>query len=264
MVDSSGKCKDFIRSGEHGFLEGLGMKVDSKRNLLWALSNKKDGKWFISQVHGFDLSSSKMKHFYSIKDTIPHLFNDLDIDQQGNIYLTDMHYSAVYFLDARKRKLELFLRNTLTMYPNGIALGTNNQLFIATYQNGIVNIDLKKKISGKLSGIKDSIKSHGIDGLVFTNNSLIGVYNYNIYDSTGFAIPAVIKYSLDERGCVIKEELLDEANKHFVEPTTLSVLGNKLFVLANSHLAAYNANKQSTKGIEKQLKPITILQYRLH
>jgi len=33
-VDSSGKCKDFIRSNEHGFLEGLGWKLDSKRNVI--------------------------------------------------------------------------------------------------------------------------------------------------------------------------------------------------------------------------------------
>jgi len=262
-VDTNGNCKDFILSDEYGFLEGLGMKVDVKRNLLWALSNKRNGKWFTSQVHAFDLGSSKAKHFYSIKDTIPHLFNDLDIDEQGNIYLTDTHYSAVYFLDTRKRKLDLCLRNNLTMYPNGIALGKNNQLFIATYKNGIVKIDLKKKMSGLLIGVKDSIKSHGLDGLVFSNNSLIGVYNYNIYDSTGFAICAIIKYSLNEKGNVIKEELIDNDNPHYVEPTTLCVTGKKLFVLANSHLAAYNANKESTKGIEHQLKPITILQYQL-
>jgi sugar lactone lactonase YvrE len=264
IVDRQGKCRDFIASDEQGFLEGLGMKVDLKRNLLWALSNKSDGKEFKSQIHAFDLTSAKAKHFYSVKDTIPHLFNDLDIDQHGNIYLTDMHFSAVYFLNTRKRKLDVFLKDSLTMYPNGIALGKNNQLFIATYKNGIVKIDVKKKTLRRVSGIKDSVKSHGLDGLAFTNNSLIGVYNYNVYDSTGFAIPAIVKYSLDETGQVIKEELLDEANQYFAEPTTLAVAGNKLFVLANSHLAAYNANKQSTKGIEDRLKPVTILQYQLH
>ena len=263
-IDANGKVSDFIRTNEQGFLEGLGMKVDTKRNLLWALSNKKNGIWFTSQVHAFDLASSKAKHHYSIKDTIPHLFNDLDIDDQGNIYLTDTHNSAVYFLDTRKRKLDLFLRDSLTRYPNGIALGKNKQLFVATYQNGMVKVDIEKKTSSIITGIKDSIKSHGLDGLVFSNNSLIGVYNYNIYDSTGFAICAIIQYSLNEKGMVIKEELIDADNPYFVEPTTLCVTGKNLFVLANSHLAAYNANKESTKGIENRLKPITILQYQLH
>lgn len=262
-IDQKGNCRDFISSGTQGFLEGLGMKIDTKRNLLWALSNIKEGRWFTSQVHGFDLSTSKIKETYLIKDTISHLFNDLDIDQHGNIYLTDTHYGAIYFVDTRKRKLELFLKNGLTMFPNGIALAKNNQLFIATYQNALVRIDIQKKKANAVSGIKDSVKSHGLDGLVFINNSLIGVYNYNIYDSTGFAVSAIVKYSLNQKGDVIREELLDEGNSYFFEPTTLAVTGKKLFVLANSHLAAYNANHQSIKGIEEQLKPVTILQYRL-
>ena len=263
LVDSQGNCRDFIASHEQGFLEGLGMKVDVKRNLLWALSNKSDGKRFTSQVHAFDLTSAKAKHFYSIKDTTPHLFNDLDIDQHGNVYLTDTHFGAIYFVNTLERKLQLFLKTSLTMYPNGIALGRNNQVFIATYQNGLVKIDLQKK-SPEVINTKDSVRSHGLDGLVYIENCLIGVYNYNIYDSVGFAIPAILKYRLDETGQVIKQELLDEANRYFAEPTTLAVAGNKLFVLANSHLAAYNANKQSTKGIEDRLKPVTVLQYKLH
>ncbi len=262
-VDTTGKHKDFISPGEQGFLEGLGMKVDVKRNLLWALSNKREGNIFTSQAHAFNLATAKSEQHYSIKDTIPHLFNDLDIDAQGNIFLTDTYYGAVYFIDTRKRKLDLFLKNDLTKSPNGITLAKNNQLYMATYQNGPVRIDVKNKKATLLKGIKDSITSHGLDGLVFNDDALIGVYNYNIYDSTGFAISAVIKYLLDENGNVVKEETIDKANPRFAEPTTLAVAGNKLFVLANSHLAVYNANKESTKGIEDQLKPVVILQYKL-
>jgi sugar lactone lactonase YvrE len=262
-VDANGNCKDFIHSGEHGFLEGLGMKVDSKRNLLWALSDKREGKLFTSQVYAFDLTSSKLIQSYSLKDTIPHLFNDLDIDEQGTIYLTDTYYSAVYFIDTRTKKLDLFLKNALTKYPNGIALGEGNELYIATYENGLVQIDLTTKIASRVTGINDSTMSHGLDGIVFTNNQLIGVYNYDNKAPNGVTPGAIIKYSLNEKGDVLKEEIIDNGNPYFFEPTTLSLAGKKLYVVANSHIAAYNANKESTKGIEGQLKPLTILRYQL-
>lgn len=262
-IDRNGKHKDFIPSGEQGFLEGLGMKVDLKRNLLWVLSNRKQGDTFTSQAHAFNLTNAKTEQHYSIKDTTPHLFNDLDIDALGNIFLTDTHHGAIYFIDTRKRKLDLFLKNDFTKFPNGIALGRSNQLYVATYQNGPVKIDLNNKTATVMAGITDPVMSHGLDGLVFTDNSLIGIYNYNIYDSTGFAICAVVRYVLDEKGDIAREEIVDKANPHFFQPTTLAIADKNLFVLSNSHLAPFNANKQSTSGIEGQLKPVIILQYRL-
>ena len=69
---------------------------------------------------------------------------------------------------------------------------------------------------------------------------------------------------LDEKGTtVIKEEIIDKGNPKFFQPTTAALTNKQLFVLANSHLEVYNANKQSTKGKEDQLTPVTILSYKL-
>ncbi len=87
------------------------MKIDYKRKWLWVVSDKRDGKWFTSQVHAFDLKSGKKQQFYSLKDTIPHLFNDLDIANDGKIYLTDTYYSAIYLVDPEKEQLDLFLKS---------------------------------------------------------------------------------------------------------------------------------------------------------
>ena len=62
---------------------------------------------------------------------------------------------------------------------------------------------------------------------------------------------------------IIKEEIFEKGNPHFHEPTTAALSANYLYVLANSHLATYNANKQSTSGKESLLKPVTILRYKL-
>ena len=59
------------------------------------------------------------------------------------------------------------------------------------------------------------------------------------------------------------EKIIDKGNELFHDPTTAAILGNKLYVLANSYLGEYNANKESTQGISDQLGPVTIIVYEL-
>jgi hypothetical protein len=116
-----------------------------------------------------------------------------------------------------------------------------------------------KKLS-PLKGYADSVKAYNLDGLVYRNNTIIGVYNgaNNNKDN------AIIQYSLNDRGDkIISEKIIDEGNDLFHEPTTAALLGNKLYVLANSYLSAYNANHESVKSIEDKLGPVTILVYEL-
>src|SRR5688500_16094500 len=56
-VDKRGRHFDFISSGKHGFLEGLGMKIDEERNWIWALSNKKMNNTYTSRLQAFDLKN---------------------------------------------------------------------------------------------------------------------------------------------------------------------------------------------------------------
>src|SRR3954466_11778447 len=40
VIDTNGAHKDFINTGQDDFLEGLGMKIDVKKQWLWAVSNQ--------------------------------------------------------------------------------------------------------------------------------------------------------------------------------------------------------------------------------
>ena len=262
-VDRNGKCADFIKQDQDGFLEGLGMKIDKKRNWLWAISVTTAPRSFTSKVYAFNLASAKQEQVYTLTDTIPHMFNDLDIDENGNLYITDTYYSAVYFVNTEKKKMELFLKVPEIKYPNGIAVGKNNQLYTTTYENGLAKIDITSKSAILLKGFSDSVIVRGLDGLVFSKNSLIGVYNYSLKKNS-FDTALVIKYTLNKTGDrIINEEIIDKGNSNFFQPTTLALSNKQLLVLANSHLDIYNNNKQSTVGKEDQLKPITILRYKL-
>ena len=101
--------------------------------------------------------------------------------------------------------------------------------------------------------------AHYLDGLVFWNNRLFGVYNGGVRSTH-----AIVSYILNNTGdSIIKEEIIDRGNPYFFEPTTLAIKDNQLFVLANSHLEIFNSNKQSTKGKESVLTPVVVIKYDL-
>jgi sugar lactone lactonase YvrE len=173
-IDSNGMHEDFITSNKDGFLEGLGMKIDEKKHWLWAVSNEKQDKWFISKVHAFDLATRSAKQQYVLKDTARHLWNDLVLHPNGKVYITDTYGSSIYEVDPAKQKLKMFLRDSLIAWPNGICFNTKGKIYIATYSHGLMQLDLSTKKLSQLTGYADSVKAYNLDGLVYWNNTIVG------------------------------------------------------------------------------------------
>ncbi len=256
------KQADFIPTGRDGFLEGLGMKIDTTRNLLWAISVSSSPKKFISQLHGFDLSSGNTVYKFIKEDSLPTMFNDLDLDEKGNLYITDTRSGKIYYADIINNRLEIFLDSKAILFPNGIAAGANQQLYVASYGSGLLRIDIPTKTIHKLPGFTDTLVTHGIDGLVYAGNQLMGIYSYDVKTSR-FDTPMMIKYELDETGqTIVRETKILKGDHSFVQPTTLSKAGDHVFILANSHLGIFNENNQSVKGREKEFKPLTVIRYQ--
>jgi streptogramin lyase len=250
-IDTNGSHKDFIKTGQDGFLEGLGVKIDPKKQRLWVVANQKQGQWYKSQIFAFDLKTGKVKQRYAMHDTLRHLLNDLILHPNGQVYITDTYGSSIYKVDPIKEQLNLFIQDSLLFHANGITYNEKGRIYVAS-SHGLVQLD---HVSKKLTPLtyKDSRKALWMDGLVFWNNSIIGVA-----DST------IMQYHLNTEGDqIVSERVIDEGNDHFREPTTAAVLANKLYVIANSHLAAYNRNKESVKGIETELSSVVIVVYPL-
>jgi sugar lactone lactonase YvrE len=259
-INKDGSHKDFIKSGQHDFLEGLGMKIDARKQWLWVVSNAKVNNLFTSFVHVFDIQTGSLKQKYVIKDTTRHLLNDLILHPNGSIYITDTYDASLYKVDPVKQTLSLFIKDSLIAWPNGIACHTNGNMYIATYSHGLMQLDLSSKKLTPLKGYTDSTMAYNLDGLVYWNNHLIGVYNGAKTDKDN----AIVQYALNNSGDkIVSEKIIDKGNALFHDPTTAAVLGNKLYVLANSYLGAYNANKESVKGISDKLGPVTVLVYEL-
>jgi len=255
-VQEDGSHTDFIQNGDAGFGQGLGMKVDVKHNLLWAVSNKKEGKLFSAQVHVFDIATKALKRKFVLSDTISHFMNDLVLDEKGHAYLTATESGEIFKADLETGKLSLLINDTLVKYPNGIALN-NDKLYIATYGNGLLLYDIQNKKLQQLTGYKTKDYAYNFDGLEFYKGNLYGVYNGtgDSNDKNG-----IVVYQLNTDGTkILNEQTLLIGHPLYHEPTTLSIANDKLFVLANSHLAAYNNNKESIKGIENTLTPVAII-----
>src|SRR5688572_23319014 len=218
-IDKRGHHTDFISSGKDGFLEGLGLKIDEDRNWIWALSNNKSNNVYTSRLQAFDLITGEEKVNHSIRDTVRHLFNDLVI-VDGIIYITDTYFSAVYQLDIARNEFKVFKKHPHTTYPNGITSDQKGeQLYIATYQNGIVRMDVKTQETGIMPGFTNAEAVKGLDGLIFYRNQLLGIYN--IGDAAG---QRVIQYKLAKDGrSIITEKEIDKGNRYFREPTTLAL-----------------------------------------
>jgi len=257
IAKKDGSYRDFIASGAEGFGEGLGIKIDEKRNRIWVASNKKEGNGFVSQVHVFDKSTGGVTNVFNHKDTLNHLFNDLVIDDDGNAWITATMSGKLFYADTKSDKLSIAMNDTLIKYPNGIEL-YKNKLYIATYGSGLLVYDMEKKKLDKLKGYNNATYAFNLDGPGIYNNSLLAVYNTDSLNSNN----AIIEYKLDKTGtAIVEEKIIQKGHPLFREPTTLAVAGNKLYVLANSNLGVYNANKESVAGVEQKLSPITILVY---
>lgn len=259
-IDKNGSHKNFIKSGQDDFLEGLGMKIDPKSEWLWVVSNQKQDNWYVSYVHAFDTRTGEQRQRYQLKDTTRHLLNDLTLHPNGNIYITDTYTASIYELDPAKKGFRLFLRDSLIAWPNGITYNDQGKVYVATYSHGLMQLDITSKKLEPLTGYTDKKMAFNLDGLVFWNNNIIGVFNGGENNKEN----AIVQYTLNNGGDKIEsEKIIDQGNALFHDPTTAALLNNKLYVLANSYLMEYNANKESAVGITDKLGPVVVLVYDL-
>jgi streptogramin lyase len=259
-IDEKGHAADFIKSSQDGFLQGLGIKIAEKKQWVWVVSNEKQGDRYISKVHAFDIRTKKVQQQYSIEDTARHLFNDLTLDTSEKIYITDTYGASVYEVDPSTQKIHLFIQDSLIAFPNGIASNNKGEIYIATYSHGLMKLDLVSKKLAPVTGYTDSAKAFSLDGILYYKNSIIGVYNGAEHNSNN----AIVQYDLNSEGNrIINNRIIDIGNKYFHEPTTMGIYNNEIYVIANSYLADYNANKESVDGIKDNLGSVTILVYKL-
>jgi hypothetical protein len=233
-----GMVSDFIQQAQDGFLAGNSLALDSSRHLLYATTSavpymlgyhKEDfGR---SGLFAFDLRSGKLvKKVMLAADGKMHILNQLTIDREGNVYVSDTGVSGIYVLRRGSNELETFIAGDVFRSTQGVALSKDQKtLYVADYLEGLWALDIASKTRRQLQPPAGAWL-FGLDGLSRHGDSLISV-------QIGPKPERVLKIQLDGKGASIsKVEILEMSHPDYRGPIQGTVAGQDFVYVANSQL----------------------------
>ncbi len=248
---TDGNCADFATGDQAGFWMVLGMKVSPDLKSLWICSaSEQDPTNGYSGIFGFDIASGRLigKFVMDNRDGA-HLFNDIVITRNGDIYFTDSKAGKVWRKLSGSDALTEYVKDLV--YPNGIALDEGKKaLFVADF-TGLYVVDLA---TGKRSPLSHQGRTYlnGIDGLYYYRGSLIAIQDSGNQDDR------VVRFYYDvNKKTVTTTKALQSFRPDFIIPTTGTVINGNLYYIANSQLRSLQPDGTITNP-EKLVKPVIL------
>lgn len=236
-------CETFVHSQPDGLGFVLGLKIDQRSRTLWTTSNTDKGA---SLLH-FSLPSGKLLGSYPLSGA--HLFNDLALAWNGDVFITDTREGSVYKLVHGGARLEGVLPNHEFRSANGIALSSDgSKLFISAFGDGITVVDLAAQTAAPMPHAA-GISLGYIDGLYALRGSLIAIQN-------GPMVPRIVRFSLSADDSRIEAmQILERRNPVFDGLTTGDLVSGRFYFVANSQIDKKDAFKD---GGQVHLNPLQI------
>jgi hypothetical protein len=232
QISPDNHVSDFVPANRDHLLPVLGIRLDPRDSTVWA--NAEDDLGKAELVH-FDTSGNLLGR-YSIDDGAKHGFNDLVVRQSGEIILTDSLDNNVYRFDLDKQAFAPIKIHRELIYPNGIALSSDDKTVFAADALGVVRIDLESLSTADVNPGPHSTLA-GADGLYWYNGSLIAVQN-------GIGSPRIAAFKLSQDGLRITKTTVLENRSAFTSlPTTGAIRGSDFYFISNSHIDNLNAGK---------------------
>ncbi|MBO6525254.1 MAG: hypothetical protein JJ971_15605 [Balneolaceae bacterium] len=235
-----GKIEEFIKPKAHGLWMTIGMKVDSQRRILWVNSSggsnlegytkKDDVDGRPAGVFKFNLDTGELIQKYTMETKGEvHFLNDLVVARNGDVYVTHTFGEpAIYKIANGSDELELFVKDEIIMYPNGITIADNQRVLFVAHAEGLARIDIPDKKVTALSvpeGVKVS-RRESMDGLYYYKWSLIGMQS---------DLATINRYYLNDEGDGIDRVEVVEKNHPMMDyPTTGAIIGSTFYYIANS------------------------------
>jgi sugar lactone lactonase YvrE len=256
--------EDFTSEAQDGLYSTLGMKVDAGRRILWVCSSAEAFmKGYAESDAGraalfkYDLVTRKLVRKYQLGPTPHHLLNDLALNSQGDVFVTDIASGEIFTLAHDKDELEVFIPAGRFDSPNGIAIsGDGQRLYISDMPLGVYVLDVKTKHSQRLTqpvGISPS----GSDGLYFYHNSLLGILNI-VSDRAS----RVARFHLNPSGDgLTRAEVVDCDHPLYQWPTTGVIVGDSLYYIANSQFGSFDGDRATFPP--DRLRKVVILKIKL-
>jgi len=139
-VTASGVATDFCPEGIDGMTSIFGIKVDAKKNLLWACSSpmqemKEYDSAARSAVFKFESSSGKLlEKIQRPKMEKDGVFGDLILNKKGDVFVSDSQTNTVFIINEKTRHLEPFFTSPDFWNIQGLSFSDNEKfLFISDY-----------------------------------------------------------------------------------------------------------------------------------
>jgi len=246
---NAGTSRDFIDEHAHGFQAGVGMRVDSRRRVLWACSatapHMRDYDASAPAVKGiyrFDLDSGELIGKLEQPQESPlDIFNDLTLTPAGDAFVSGFGSRRIYRVPASLDRAQVLLTLPEGHYPNGIDLSPRGQLLFVATSGGVVVVDPGSADWYPLAAPAGESLA-GIDGMYFFKDSLVAVQGERI---TRFHLS-------DGYDRVERVEVLDEGHPLFEQPTTGVIDDRFLYYIANSQFTKFDEQFRLAKLDELQ------------
>ena len=262
-VSSSGQVTAFASSPSGWPM--LAIKVDAKRNRVWATEVALDGftaapkaDWGKSAVLCFDLQTTKLLNRI---ESLPHTaLGDMALTEAGVPIVSDGERGGIYKVE--EGRLVLINEKDFISPQTPVVLPGGNLVAVPDYLRGIGILDLKNgqvhwvnHWGGAQSG-GARFALNGVDGLYFADGSLMLTQN-------GTSPERVVRMKLDRsRENVVSEEIIERATATLGDPTHGVVIGDWFYYIANSGWDALDEHGDVKAG--EKLSPGVVMRFRLH
>ncbi|MGF6371622.1 sugar lactone lactonase YvrE [Paraburkholderia sp. RAU6.4a] len=191
-ITPDGHYSEFIHDDR--LISTLGLFVDDRRNTLW-VTNSDPGvgehtnaatKGKLAAIATYDATTGEPRAYYDLSSIHPgaHLANDLAVDADGNVYVTDSFAPIVYRIDTRGQ-MSAWARDPRFhtgegFNLNGIAMHPDRYLIIGNYNSGaLFKIDIHEPSRIEQITLPEALK--GADGFDLVDSQhLVVVQNEGI------------------------------------------------------------------------------------
>jgi hypothetical protein len=255
-----GSVTDFISGSD--LLRVVGIHVDSARSLLWfatwaprpAALGSQDEPPSETRFFKCDLRTGRILRRYVPADSgNSHLFNDLAIAANGDVFVTDTEQGWVYRIRADVDSLEVFVRPNPDQFSeaNGIAVAADGLTLYVAFEEGIARVDVRTRRIVRLRS-PGTTSTSGIDGLYSYHHALVGVLHQR-------GLQEVVRYELAPDGRSIRRaDVLERDDSLIRLPTTGAIVGGRFYYIANSQFDRLGDDNRLSRATESPA-PLTVV-----
>jgi len=219
---AAGECRAFAE----GLGEVLGIKI-APDGTVWAANNTEEE----SGLFHFAVPSGKLLRKYTVGKG--HVFNDLAIAAQGDIFVTDTRAGTVYWVSHTANRLEPLRADLREVNANGIALSDDGRkLYVSAFPDGLTVIDVATRASRPIAH-PENLCLGAIDGLSFYKGSLIAIQN-------GVVADRIARFDLSPDGnSIAGSQILERRHPQWDGITTGAIAAGWYYYMANVDAKAH-------------------------